>query len=99
MSNHLKLGGEKWGEKIRHVHLKDVIGSPGVSGGDFMFPLLGEGMVDWKIFLKALDEIGYKGFLSVEFESFKYYRNLLNSDPVKAARISMEQVKKLIRSG
>ena len=28
---------------------------------------------------------------------FKYYRNLLNSDPVRAAKISMEQVKKLVK--
>lgn len=88
---------KKLGEKIRHVHLKDVIGSPGVSSGDFMFPLLGEGMVDWKVFFKALDEIGYKGFLSVEFESFKYYRNVLKNDPVKAAEISMEQIKELTK--
>jgi len=88
---------KRWGEKIKHVHLKDVIGKPGTQGKDFMFPLLGEGMVDWSAFLKALDEIGYEGFLSVEFESFNYYRNVLSSDPVKAAKLSMEQVKKLIR--
>lgn len=29
---------------------------------------------------------------------FKYYRNLLNSDPVRAARIPMKQVKELIKS-
>jgi len=86
---------KKWGKKIKHVHLKDVIGNPGINGKDFMFPLLGEGMINWKAFFKALDEIEYKGFLSVEFESFKYYRNVLNSDPLRAARISMEQIKEL----
>jgi len=87
----------KWNRKIKHVHLKDVIGRPGVSGKDFMFPLLGEGMIDWKVFLRALDEIGYEGFFSVEFESFNYYRNVLNSDPVKAAKLSMGQVKELTK--
>ncbi|MBA7499497.1 MAG: TIM barrel protein [Clostridia bacterium] len=88
---------KRWGEKIKHVHLKDVIGTPGVNGKDFMFPLLGEGMIDWKVFLKALDEIGYNGFLSVEFESFKYYRSVLKNDPAKAAEISMEQIKELTK--
>jgi len=87
---------KKWGKKIKHVHLKDVAGKPGFHGKDFIFPLLGEGIVDWKGFFKALDEIEYKGFFSVEFESFNYYRNVLKNDPVKAAKISMEQIKELI---
>ena len=86
---------KKWGKKIKHVHLKDVAGKPGFHGKDFIFPLLGEGIVDWKAFFKALDEIEYKGFFSVEFESFNYYRNVLKNDPIKAAEISMEQVRKL----
>lgn len=88
---------EKWGKKIKHVHLKDVAGKPGFHGKDFIFPLLGEGIVDWKAFFKALDEIEYKGFFSVEFESFNYYRNVLKNDPVKAAEISMEQIKELTK--
>lgn len=87
---------KKWGKKIKHVHLKDVAGKPGFHGKDFIFPLLGEGIVDWKGFFKALDEIEYKGFFSVEFESFNYYRNVLKNDPLKAAEISMEQIKELI---
>lgn len=88
---------KKWGKKIKHVHLKDVAGKPGFHGKDFIFPLLGEGIVDWKAFFKALDEIEYKGFFSVEFESFNYYRNVLKNDPIKAAEISMEQIKELTK--
>jgi len=88
---------KQWSDKIKHVHLKDAIGVPGENGRDFMFPLLGEGMIDWSAFFNALDEIGYKGFLSVEFESFKYYRVILEGDPVRAAELSMEQLKKLLK--
>jgi len=87
---------KKYGKRIKHVHLKDVIGRPGIAGKDFIFPLLGEGMINWKAFFKALDNIKYKGFFSVEFESFNYYRNILKNNPVKAAEISIGQVKKLL---
>ena len=40
---------KQWGDKIMHVHLKDVVGVPGMPGDSFLFPLLGEGMVDWKV--------------------------------------------------
>jgi L-ribulose-5-phosphate 3-epimerase len=83
----------QWGKRIAHVHLKDAVGVPQM--GRFLFPLLGEGVVDWKAFFKALDEIGYDGFCSVEFESFAYYERVLKGDPEAAARISMEQVKRL----
>lgn len=87
---------ERFGRRIKHVHMKDVVGKPGIHGEDFIFPLLGEGIVDWRKFLKALKDIGYDGFLSVEFESFRYYENILGRDPVKAAETSMEQMKKLV---
>jgi sugar phosphate isomerase/epimerase len=83
----------QWGPRIGHVHLKDAVGEPTM--GRFVFPLLGEGRVAWKAFFAALDEIGYSGFCSVEFESFDYYRQVLRSDPEAAARISMEQVRAL----
>jgi len=63
---------------------------------DFIFPLLGEGLVDWPAFLAALDEVGYDGFLTVEFESFNYYRTVLADDPSRAAAISMEQIRALM---
>ena len=39
-----------------------------------LFPVLGEGFVDWKSFIAAVEEIGYEGVMSVEFESFKYLK-------------------------
>jgi len=83
----------QWGDRIAHVHLKDAIGVPEMER--FVFPLLGEGNVDWAAFFDALEEIGYEGFCSVEFESFAYYRRILGGDPEAAARLSIEQVRKL----
>ncbi|NLH98842.1 MAG: sugar phosphate isomerase/epimerase [Chthonomonadales bacterium] len=85
----------QWGDRIGHVHLKDAVGEPIM--GKFVFPLLGEGRVDWPGFFGALDAIGYEGFCSVEFEAFDYYRQILGGDPEAAARISMELVKALTR--
>jgi sugar phosphate isomerase/epimerase len=42
------------GEKIRHVHVKDVFGRAGVFGETFSFPFLGEGVIDWVAFFGAL---------------------------------------------
>lgn len=95
--NDLSWVVKRLGNKIKHVHMKDVIGRHGVHGEDFMFPLLGEGMIEWEGFLKALKSIGYDGFLSVEFESFRYYNTMLNKDPVKAAEISMNHLNRLIK--
>lgn len=84
------------GDRIKHVHLKDVVGVPGEAGKSFLFPLLGEGLVDWKAFFQSLDDVGYEGYASVEFESFTYGRQILKNDPVKTAALSMEQVEQLI---
>jgi len=83
-------------EKIKHVHLKDVIGRPGEIGEDFIFPLLGEGAIDWNGFFGALDEIEYEGYLSVEFESWKYMNDILNNNAIEAARISLQAANALI---
>ncbi len=85
---------KSWGNKIKHVHLKDAAGIQ--SPGKFIFPLLGEGNVDWTSFFKALDEIGYDGYLSVEFEAFKYYEQILGSDMKKAVVLSWDNLKKLM---
>ena len=85
----------QWGPRIRHIHLKDAVGRPGMFGETFIFPLLGEGQVPWAEFFAALDAIGYEGYLSVEFESWDYYRQVLASDPVAAARLSMELLGRL----
>jgi len=68
---------------------------PPTCGDTFLFPLLGEGLVDWPAFFAALDEIGYDGFCSVEFESFKYFSTVLAGDGLAAARLSMEQLRRL----
>jgi sugar phosphate isomerase/epimerase len=47
-------------------------------------------VVPWADFFAAIDDIGYQGYLSVEFESWDYYRQVLGSDPVAAARLSRE---------
>ncbi len=83
------------GDRIIHVHLKDVVGHPGAFFQDFSNPMLGGGKVDWKAFAAALDDIGYTGALSVEFEAFTYYEKVLKNDPTRAAAISMEQIKSL----
>ncbi len=78
--------------KVKHVHLKDSAGRPGVFGKDFLFPILGEGAIDWLKFFRALDDTGYGGYLSVEFESFKYMHEVLHNDYLKAARLSKESL-------
>jgi sugar phosphate isomerase/epimerase len=64
-------------------------------GETFIFPLLGEGQVPWAGFFAALDEVGYAGHLTVEFESWEYYRQALGSDPVAAARLSMDLLRRI----
>jgi sugar phosphate isomerase/epimerase len=86
---------QRLGPRIRHVHLKDVVGRPGMVGQDFCFPLLGEGVVDWPAFATALQQAGYRGALSVEFEAFGYYERVLARDAARAAALSMEQIKAL----
>ena len=80
---------------IRHVHIKDVAGMPGRDGKEFIFPLIGEGLVDWQAMFKALDAARYRGVMSVEFESYRYYRTILKSDPARASELSMQQLRAL----
>jgi sugar phosphate isomerase/epimerase len=85
----------QWASKkrIKHAHLKDAVGT--VEGERFMFPMLGEGRIDWTAFFAALQETGYDGYMSVEFESFRYYDTVLGGDPESAASLSMEQIRRL----
>lgn len=83
----------QWGPAIKHCHLKDAVGVP--VDGQFVFPFLGEGRVDWTGFFTTLDEIGYAGFCSVEFESFGYLDKVLEGDIEAAARMSYEQIRVL----
>lgn len=86
----------EFGDLIKHVHLKDVIGKPGNIFETFMFPLLGEGSIEWNNFFLALQDINYDGYYSAEFESFNYFDNILRGDPVKAAELSFKLIKSLI---
>lgn len=95
MGNDIPWVVRQWGSRIRHIHLKDAVGRPGMFGETFIFPLLGEGQVPWAAFFVALDDIDYRGHLSVEFESWDYYRQVLGSDPVAAARLSLELLARL----
>lgn len=60
-----------WGkEKIFHVHVKDAVGV--AEPGKFVFPVIGEGNVNFTEFFGALKDTGYNGTASVEFESWAY---------------------------
>jgi len=90
---------EKWGDRIVHFHLKDAFGRPGIEGEDFIFCLLGEGDVPWPETFRALEAIGYEGALSVEFEAYRYYEQVLGGNPAAAAKLSREQVGALMGQG
>jgi sugar phosphate isomerase/epimerase len=85
----------QWGNRIRHCHLKDAAGLPGRDGDTFVFPLLGEGLVDWQAFFCSMASIRYQGFYSVEFESLQYLNRVLNGDIVAAARLSWKAIQQL----
>ena len=57
-----------WGDDIVHVHIKDARGTP----GDFAFPPLGQGTIDFDAFFGALRDIGYTGACSVEDEAHAF---------------------------
>jgi sugar phosphate isomerase/epimerase len=81
-----------WGERCKHIHLKDAAGI--MQPGKFVFPMLGEGLADWNGFRAGLDDIGYDGTMSVEFESGclgVYFANDLSA----AARESMKAIRAL----
>lgn len=77
----------QWGSRIVHAHIKDAFGRQGMEGEDFIFPLPGEGRVDWPGVLAALRAIGYSGVLTVEFESYRLLRGPFKGDPAQAARL------------
>lgn len=85
---------KSWGKKIFHVHLKDAVGI--AEAGKFVFPLIGEGNVNFKAFFDALKEIGYDGTCSVEFESWAYRANTLGGSHAASAAPMLEAVKKFL---
>jgi sugar phosphate isomerase/epimerase len=53
------------GSSIVHVHLKDAVGGP----DEYAFPPLGKGRVDFVGLLRVLSDVGFEGFLSIEYEA------------------------------
>jgi sugar phosphate isomerase/epimerase len=103
--SHLALYGNdpawalsRFGQKVKHIHVKDVFGKPGVLGEDFYFPFLGEGVVDWKSFFRELRQIDYSGFLSLEFENEHYLNNVCDGDWRIAAKRSLTHLEHLLNS-
>jgi sugar phosphate isomerase/epimerase len=93
--NDVAYAVRRLGKRIKHIHVKDAVGRPGAQNDTFMFPMLGEGVTDWKGFFDALAEVGYDGFLSIEFESENYLRNVWGGDWTKSAEASKEQLDKI----
>ncbi|HYB02928.1 MAG TPA: sugar phosphate isomerase/epimerase, partial [Nitrososphaerales archaeon] len=87
------------GNRVKHVHVKDAIGRPGILGEDFAFPFLGEGMVDWRAFFAALRKVDYSGYLSLEFENDVYLNNVCDGDWKVAAREAKIRLHKFLGSG
>jgi len=85
------------GRRIRHVHVKDAFGKPGVFGETFSFPFLGEGLIDWRGFFRELKRAEYNGFLSLEFENDSYLRNVCDGDWRKAAVQLLDRVGKFLQ--
>jgi sugar phosphate isomerase/epimerase len=89
---------KQWGPKITHVHLKDAVGNPGFQDETFVYPLPGDGVIDWNAVFDALEEVEYGGYYTVEYEAFHYYRKILKEDPVKAAEVSYRQIMALLEN-
>jgi sugar phosphate isomerase/epimerase len=84
-----------WGSRIGHVHLKDAFGGEGDPGRAFIFLLPGEGLVPWPEFFAALDEVGYAGGMSVEFEAFALLDGPLGGDVGAGMRMARDLVRGL----
>lgn len=85
-------------DRIKHIHLKDAVGVMGKNErgeSNFMFPVLGEGLIDWASFRRGLDKIGYDGSMSVEYESENYLSRYLDGDWERAARETYRVIEKL----
>jgi sugar phosphate isomerase/epimerase len=50
---------------VKHVHMKDILTD---HGGAHQFVDFGQGNIDWPEVLDALDEVGFAGFVSDEYE-------------------------------
>lgn len=81
----------KDGRRLRYVEPEIVYGlaeEEMLGSSSFIELPLGEGDVDFPAYLKALDEIGYQGFLTIERE--------VGDDPAKDIAAAVQFLKKLI---
>jgi len=85
------------GELLVHSHAKDCtpMGSTTISGLPtdswssrfWTFTTIGKGLVDWESYLKVLKEINYKGFLSIESHSPKFFMGIADYEtPAKGLK-------------
>ena len=86
----------RFGDMIKHVHLKDAIGRADEEGVDFMFPLMGESIVNWEHFFHSLKSINFNGYVAIEFESLTYFKSILGGDETKPVQFAHDEAKKLI---
>ena len=79
-------------DRIALVHLKDLRARVSKSSVRFKrdFVNVGEGIVDFKGFLKMLDLYGYRGYLMLEIEA------LGSMDPYSAVKLGVERVRKIL---
>jgi sugar phosphate isomerase/epimerase len=59
-------GVKEFKDYIIHTHAKDAIRN---KDGSYMETVIGEGQVNWEKYIKALKEMGYNGFLTMEREN------------------------------
>jgi len=74
---------KKFGSKLKVVHVSDSI------DGLHLHLIPGRGEIDFTMIFRALKEVGYSGFISVEI--YPYYRN-----PDKAAYSSIIYIQKIL---
>ncbi|GAY26281.1 hypothetical protein ATG_14840 [Desulfurococcaceae archaeon AG1] len=79
-------------DRIALVHLKDLRARVSKSSVRFKrdFVNVGEGIIDFKSFLRMLDLYGYRGYLMLEIEA------LGSMDPYSAVRLGVERVRKVL---
>jgi sugar phosphate isomerase/epimerase len=79
---------DEFGDKIRHVHLKDGKGH----FPDFSFPPLGQGNIDFFDLVQRLRSVGYDGALSVEYEAQAFGYDLTEQEIVEGEKAFVDQL-------
>jgi sugar phosphate isomerase/epimerase len=80
-------------DRIVHVHLNDSPKLPPEQIRDDERLMPGEGVIDLTGFLRALQEIGYQDFVSVEV----FGRGLKDMPPEEGARLALNSAKAVMR--